>query len=158
VQAVAAAGGAIISISRRDYGVDGTLNRVVRAKRRRSPGDKFIPEGFSVEFQLKGTTVATFNEEFVAYDLNVRNYDLIVGRTPVETPLYLFLICFGPDTKDWIAVESEQLILTASAYWWKQTAAPTENVTTVRLQIPVVNKLTAGAIEDMLVASKNRFV
>src|SRR2546428_11666428 len=104
VQAVAAAAGATIAITR-DYGVDGTLNPVVRARRSGSPGHKFIPDGFLIQFQLKGTTVATVKDQHVVYDLDARNYDLIVERARVATPLYLFLICFGPDTKDWIAVE-----------------------------------------------------
>jgi Domain of unknown function (DUF4365) len=157
IQAVAAAGGATIAISRRDYGVDGTLNPVVRVRRSGSLGDKFIPEGFSVEFQLKGTTGATVGRDYVAYDLNVRNYDLIVGRSPMATALYLFLVCFGPDMNDWIAMEQEQLILRASAYWWTQSAASTENTSTARVHIPVGNRLTSRSVEDMLEASKNRF-
>src|SRR5215211_7931808 len=153
VQVVAAAGGATIAVSRRDYGVDGTLNEIVRAKRRESPEYKFVPEGFAVEFQLKGTTGAAISNEHVSYDLNVRNYDLIVGRSPMATPLYLFLVCFGPDVDDWIAVERDQLILRASAYWWTQSAVPTENVSTVRVQILLVNRLTSAAIGDMFEAS-----
>jgi len=157
VQAVAAAGAATIAISRRDYGVDGALNQVVRVRRSRSSAYKFVPSGFSVEFQLKGTTLATISDEHVAYDLNARNYDLIVGRSPLATPLYLFLVCFGSDAADWIAVEREQLILRASAYWWTQSAALMDSASSVRVRIPVVNRLTSAAIEDMLEASKNRF-
>jgi Domain of unknown function (DUF4365) len=156
VQAIVAASGATMTVNRRDYGVDGTLNQIVRAGRSGSPGFKFVPDGFSVEFQIKGTTVAIMGGQHVAYDLNVRNYDLIVGRSPLATPLYLFLVCFGPDAADWIAVETRQLILRASAYWWAQSAAPTDNISTVRIQIPVANRLTSRAIEDMFEASKNR--
>jgi hypothetical protein len=85
VQAIAAAGGAVISIGRRDYGVDGTVDRIVQAKRSTSPGHKFVPEGFAVEFQLKGTTVATVGLDHVGYDLDVRNYNLIVERSRVAT-------------------------------------------------------------------------
>ena len=157
VQAVASAGGAVIAIGRRDYGVDGTMDRVVQTKRSTSPGRKFIPKGFAVEFQLKGTTLASVGAEHVVYDLDVRNYDLIVGRSRVATPLYLFLICFGPKTQDWISVENERLSLRASGYWWTQSGGSTENTSTVRIQIPVANRLTSRAIEDMLIASKNRF-
>ena len=157
VQAVAAAAGATIAVSRLDYGVVGTLNRVVRVKKDSSRGDKFIPEGFSVEFQLKGTTVTTIQRDYVLYDLNVRNYDLIVGRSAVATPLYLFLVCFDSEAENWIAIQKKELILRASAYWWKQSAVPTGNLSTVRIEIPVACRLTSNAIEEMLEASRNRF-
>jgi hypothetical protein len=156
VQIVAAMGGATISVSRRDYGVDGTLNRIVRAGRSRGPGDKFVPDGFSVEFQLKGTSAAMPDADFLPYDLNARNYDLIVGRSPIATPLYLFVVCFGSNASDWVAVERSQLILGASAFWWMQTTAPTDNASTVRIRIPVTNRLTGIAIDSMLEASRNR--
>jgi hypothetical protein len=156
VQAVAAVAGATIAVGR-DYGVDGTLNHIVRAKKDGAEGYKFIPDGFSVEYQLKGTTTAAVREDYVEYDLNARAYDLIVGRSPVATPLYLFLVCFGPDAEHWIGIQPEQLILRASAYWWKPSAAPTRNISTVRIAIPVMGRLTSDAIADMLEASKARF-
>jgi hypothetical protein len=157
VQIAAATAGATIAVSRLEYGVDGTLSHVVKAKKRTSRGDKFIPDGFSVDFQLKGTTVATIQRDHVAYDLNTRNYDLIVERSVVATPLYLFLVCFGAEMENWIAVKSDELILRASAYWWKESGAHTKNVSRVRINIPVANRLTSPAIEDMLEASRNRF-
>jgi hypothetical protein len=157
LQVVAATAGATIAVSRLDYGVDGTLSNVVRASRTRSPGYKFIPEGFPVDFQLKGTTVAAIQSQLVQYDLSSRNYDLIVRRSAVATPLYLFLVCFDSDAESWIAVRDEELILKASAYWWKQSGAMTKNASTVRIEIPTANRLTSRAIEDMLAASKSRF-
>jgi hypothetical protein len=157
VQVVAAAAGATIAVSRVDYGVDGTLSHVVRAGRTGSPGYRYIPEGFPIDFQLKGTTVATIQMDLVRYDLNARNYDLIVRRPAVATPLYLFLVCFGPEAEDWISVRDDELILSASAYWWKQSGSPTRNASTVRIDIPLASRLTSRAIEDMLASSRNRF-
>lgn len=157
VQAIAAVAGATMAASRLDYGVDGALNHIVRAKSSRSVGNIFVPEGFSVEFQLKGASTAGAGAEFIAYDLSVRSYDLIATRDPMATPLYLFLVCFGPDTADWFAVSERELILRATAFWWRQPAAPTENVSTVRVRVPTANRLTPDAIADMLKASRNRF-
>src|ERR1700687_1343290 len=88
IQAVAATGGATLSVTRRDYGVDGTLNHILKVK------DQFLPSGFPIEFQLKGTTVAKIGDAHVQFDLKVRNYDLVVTREPWAAPLYLFLVCF----------------------------------------------------------------
>lgn len=157
VQVVAAAAGATIAVSRLDYGVDGTISHIVKAKRKTSSGDKFIPQGFPVDFQLKGTTVAAVRTDHVVYDLNTRNYDLIVGRPAAATPLYLFLVHFHGRMENWIAIENEELILRASAYWWKQPGTPSGNRSKVRINIPIADRLTSQAIEEMLEASKNRF-
>jgi hypothetical protein len=150
VQAIAAAGSATIAVSR-DYGVDGTLKHIVKVK------DRFIESGFPVEFQLKGTASAAFDNAYVNCDLKVRNYDLVVTRAPFATPIYLFLVCFGPDADSWMRQERDQLVLRARGFWWSQTGAPTDNSSTVRIRIPISNRLTSSAIEDMLVSSKERF-
>ena len=157
VQAVAAAAGMTIAVSWQDYGVDGSLSHIVRARKQRARGDKFIPEGFAVEFQLKGTTVATLRNDHILYDLNARNYDLIAGRSPFGTPLYLFLVCFDSEMENWMAIERERLILRASAYWWKRTSPPTINSSKVRIRISVLSRLTSEAVREMLQLSKQRF-
>jgi hypothetical protein len=156
VQAVAAAAGATIAVGR-DYGVDGALNLIVRAQRTKSSGYKYIPEGFSVEYQLKGTTRAFARDDHIQYDLDAKNYDQIVGRGRDATPLYLFLVCFGDDAERWLQLKPEHLVLNASAYWWKQAAKPTDNASTVRIEIPVVSRLTSVAIKEMLEAARTRF-
>jgi hypothetical protein len=96
VQAVAAVAGATIAVSRKDYGVDGTLKHIVKAA-----GDKFIESGYPVDFQLKGTTTATQNNSKITYDLKVRNYNLIAERELLASPYYLFLVCFSANAQDW---------------------------------------------------------
>ena len=151
VQAVAAVAGATIAVSRQDYGVDGTLKHIVKV-----PGGRFVESGFPVDFQLKGTTVASVREELVRYDLKVRNYDLIVSRSPMGTPYYLSLVCFN-STADWFALSPSELILRASAFWWTEAGPRTSNSATARIDIPIKNRLTSDAIEDMLRVSKERF-
>jgi hypothetical protein len=154
VQAVAAVAGATIAVSR-DYGVDGTLSQIEPL--RTAEGTQFIPSGFPVDFQLKGTTVAVTREDRVQYDLKVRNYDLIVGRPALGTPYYLFLVCFDGPPESWFALRPSELILKAAAFWWTETGPKTSNSTTVRIGIPSENRLTPDAIERMLGASKERF-
>jgi hypothetical protein len=110
IQAIAAAAGSTIAVSRRDFGVDGTLKHIVKE------GARFIESGFPVDFQLKGTSVANLDSDPVKYDLSVRNYDLIVTRSPAATPYYLFLVCFRSEANGWVAQESERLIMNASAF------------------------------------------
>ena len=151
IQAVAAVAGATISVSRRDYGVDGTIKCVAATDK-----DGYFETGFPVEFQLKGTSVATVVTNIVKYDLRVRNYNLIVTRKPTATPYYLFLVCFGSDPAQW-AVADTALRLNASAFWWTGSGMPSENAASVRIEIPTENRLTSEAIVNILNASEARF-
>jgi hypothetical protein len=151
IQAVAAAGGATLAVGQRDYGIDGVLHHIVKME------DQFVPSGFPIEFQLKGTTIAEISDTHVLFDLKVRNYNLVVTRKPWAAPLYLFLECFGSDLGSWIDEEDEQLVLRASAFWWLRSDVATLNRSSVRIEIPIANRLTSNAIESMLYASKERF-
>lgn len=152
VQAVAAVAGATIAVTRLDYGVDGTLKHIVR-----SPDGQFIESGFPVDFQLKGTTTAKMVDHHVHFDLKVRNHDLIVTRPQVATPYYLFLVCFGPRSHDWLAQDHDSLILRAAAYWWTSSGTATMNRSSVRIKISSANRLTGHAIEQILESSRIRF-
>jgi uncharacterized protein DUF4365 len=151
VQAVAAVAGATIAVSSRDYGVDGTLNQI--ESRRYAQETQYIPSGFPVDFQLKGTTVAPVREG-VSEGQELR---FIVEQHPLATPYYLFLVDFGNDPEMWFALRPDELILRASAFWWTNTGPKTSNSTTVRIDIPSENRLTPDAIREMLLASKERF-
>jgi Domain of unknown function (DUF4365) len=151
VQAIAAVAGATISVSRRDYGVDGTIKYVATTDK-----DGYFETGFPVEFQLKGTSVATTASKIVKYDLKARNYNLIVTRRLMATPYYLFLVCFGSDPAQW-AVVNTALTLNASAFWWTASGMPSKNAASVRIEIPMENRLTFEAIGNILNASETRF-
>jgi hypothetical protein len=156
VQVVVATAGATIALRRLDYGVYGTLSHVVQASKEGSQEYKFIPDGFVVEFQIKGTTDATVHKDFISYDLKAKNYDLIVSRPSIGTPIYLFLVCFAAEAEGCIEIQKNQLILRASAYWWKRSDAPMKGSTTVRIEIPIVSRLTPNALQYMLEVAKNR--
>ena len=89
IQAIAAAAGSTIAVSRRDYGVDGTLKHIVK------DGARFIESGFPVDFHLKATSVRLLDGDFVKYDLSVRNYDLIVTRPPAAVLSLLGMLWLG---------------------------------------------------------------
>jgi hypothetical protein len=152
VQAVAAAAGATIAVTRKDYGVDGTLKQIVRAT-----GDRFVESGFPVDFQLKGTTTAEIRGGALGYDLKVRNYDLIVERDTLAAPYYLFLVCFGKEVDRWIVQAPEELILSASAYWWTHTGERSSNSSSVRINISTAQRLNVRSLESILQAAKQRF-
>jgi Domain of unknown function (DUF4365) len=151
IQAIAAAAGSTIAVSRRDYGVDGTLKHIVK------DGARFIESGFPVDFQLKATSAPRLDGDFVKYDLSVRNYDLIVTRPPAATPYYLFLVCFGSESDSWVIEDGARLILNAWAFWWTLSGDPTDNVASIRIEIPRANRLNSDVIGRMLMASREKF-
>jgi hypothetical protein len=121
-------------------------------------GNRFIESGFPVDFQLKGTTTAAIIGSNVIYDLKVRNYDLIVERGVSATPYYLFLVSFGKNADRWIVEAPEELILSASAYWWTHTGQSSDNTSSVRIEIPVTQRLSVLSLKDILEATRKRFV
>jgi hypothetical protein len=153
LQALAALAGAVISVSRLDYGVDGTLKHIVRTE-----GGRYVESGFPVDFQLKGTTVAAKDRAGITFDLPVRNYDLIVTRRIIATPYYLFLVRFPPSVDRWAVVHPDRLTLSASAFWWTNSGDKTTNSASSRIAIPTSNRLTPATMSDMLEASQGRFV
>jgi Domain of unknown function (DUF4365) len=150
VQSVAAAAGATISGTRLDYGVDGTLKPIVKA------GNQFIESGFPVDFQLKGTTTASNDLDNIAYDLKVRNYNLLVKRGQRATPYYLFLVCFTKDAEHWLLEEPGRLVFSAAAYWWVGTSDPSDHTTTVRIKIPCGQRLGVADLKVILESAKSR--
>lgn len=153
MQAVAAMAGATIAASRHDYGIDGTLKHILKKGE-----DRFFESGFPVDFQLKGTTTAAFSGSNVIYDLKVRNHNLIVERNVSAAPYYLFLVCFGKDADRWIVEGPEQLILSATAYWWRQVGEPSRNSSSVRINIPVSQRLGVQSLGRIFQDARQRFV
>lgn len=151
VQAIAAAAGATIAVSR-DYGVDGTLKHIVN-----TDDNGYVETGYPVDFQLKGTTQAGKGSDVIKFDLKARNYNLIVARSETAIPYYLFLVCFDAQTENWMSVDAERLIVNASAFWWKQSGVRTANTSSVRIEIPIMNRLTSTVMGDMLRFSQERF-
>ena len=153
VQVVVAAAGATLTVSRRDYGVDGIVKGIRGGGR-----DGFFETGFPIEFQLKGTAVAARTANRIRHDLRARNYNLIVSRPADAIPYHLFLVCFDQVATNWAVVEPERLVLNAAAFWWRESAARTENAASVRLEIAEKNRLTPGVVRSMLEASQARFL
>jgi len=149
VQALAAVAGATIAATKLDFGVDGTLKHIVQSR-----NGYFIESGFPVDFQLKSTGKAEVKDHHVYFELEIRNYNLIVTRSEVATPYYLFLVCFHGDSPDWLAQDRDRLILRASAFWWTSSGLSLMNKKSKVIKIPLANCLTSNAIEKMLLRSR----
>lgn len=90
------------------------------------------------------------------YDLAVRNYNLIAGRDPLATPYYLFLVRFDANPDQWVVEEPERLILSASAYWWTLSGMVSNNDFSVRVRIPLSQRLEVASLGGILPSASDR--
>ena len=68
VRAVVAKAGFNIAVSEHDYGVDGLIKDVA------DRGGRYFETGFGINFQLKSSVDVVFEDGFVVYDLESKNY------------------------------------------------------------------------------------
>lgn len=146
VQAVAAKAGVNFSTRVHDYEVDGTFHpiRIVNSRR--------VEAGFPLDFQLKASKNWTINEEHIVYDLEVKTYnDLILRRsTSGATPCILILLCLPENSREWLEISEEQLLLRRCCYWHYLVGNLTENIETIRVRIPSAQRLTSESLLSLL--------
>ena len=144
VQAVAAQVGVGFTVPGDDYGVDVTLRLIGRQ------GDGRRDAGVTLDLQLKSTTRALVDDESVAFDLDVKNYDDL--RDPeVRCPRLLVLLVQPQEEGRWLTQSEEELTVRHCAYWISlRGRGPTENQRTVRVRIPRANVFTVEGLRALL--------
>lgn len=131
VRAVVAKAGFNIAVSEHDYGVDGLIKDVA------DRGGRYFETGFGINFQLKSSVDVVFEDGFVVYDLESKNYnDLVYETTMLPNILVLFVL--PHDEQLWLNVDREHLSIRHCA-WWGSLAglAPTQNSESKRIRIPI---------------------
>lgn len=146
--AIAAIAGVNISSFEYDYGVDTAFRKVIVYNGRR------VVSGIQVDCQLKSTVDWEIRNNFVIYDLEVKNYNDLVTRyiTSPNIPLYLILLCLPRDKENWCCLTIDELILKKCCYWYRVSEEDTysSNKDTVRVKIPLNNMLRPNTINSML--------
>ena len=89
-------------ISVDDHKIDGTIQSYSNGVNR-------------VDFQLKATTDFTVRDGSIAYDLEVRTYNLLVEQEGI--PAVLILYVMPKDSDQWLEQSEEQMHLRNAAYW-----------------------------------------
>lgn len=113
--------------------------------------------GISTDWQLKGTSSPEYSADgsTLYFDLDVRTYNLFVGAR--NSTGYLGVVVVPKDDADWAAVSERELSLRYCGYWQKVTGmAPTNNMATVRIHLPLHQKLTVTGIKEIMWAERNR--
>ena len=110
VRAIAARAGMVCGTTEGDYGFDMFIRSV------QTDGHRYHDDGAQLDLQLKSTIQAEIRETEVAYDLEVRAYDLL--RQPrVARRRILVLLALPEDEGDGWCQSEDELILRHCAYW-----------------------------------------
>jgi hypothetical protein len=109
-----------------------------------------------IAVQLKSTeNWQVENNNFIKYDLPIKNYNQLRLNNSL-VPQYLVLFTLPPQTSHWVTYKFEYtehkhvVEIRHMAYYFSLKGEPeTENTTTIRVQIPINNKLTAEVLTDL---------
>jgi hypothetical protein len=143
VRAIAGRAGVLCAEPRQDYGLDLFLRGVVSGEHRH------LDSGFQIDLQLKSTTRAEVRETQVAYDLEIRAYEMLRRATPI--PSLLVLLVLPEDEIAWLTQTEEQLSLRTCAYWLSLRDAPsTTNEATIRVLLPRLNVFSVKAVQLLM--------
>jgi len=111
--------------------------------------------GITVDIQLKATSVPDMDEEFLRFDLDVKTYNKL--RTDRSSPGYLLVAVLPPQRTSWLGIRKDHIRLNRAAYYLEITGMPgTGNSATIRLNIPLSNKLTEAALKSIMAEARRR--
>lgn len=129
-----------------DYGFDGTF-RSIRAR-----GSRRVTQGLAVDFQLKASVNCLIEPDFIAYDLDVKNYNDLIERKLSNSgiPCVLLLKTLPTDQNMWLTGTEESLILGGSCYWAYLDGEISSNSKTVRIRIPREQLFLPASLQWML--------
>ena len=146
VQAVCGMAGYSYAKDSKDYGMDITVNDVIKRK----DGSVF-PSGHRVDIQAKATTDdASSDEPILKYRIKNKNYNDLRFDDP-GTPRILVILFLPKERSSWIDQSVDRLIMKKCAYWVSLkgcSEVKKEGLTTV--EIPRENIFSAEQLKSMM--------
>ena len=133
-----------------DYGVDGHFTPVTIRNGRR------VNSGFPLDFQAKATINWEEKDGLIRYDLEAKTYNDIASRTTAESTLILILLCLPKSPTEWHQAEESATTMQRCCYWHSFSGPTTSNTNSQRIFIPAGNRLTPGALRDLVERERNR--
>ena len=102
-----------------------------------------------VDYQLKATTVYSIRNDAIVYDLDVKNYNLLIEEEGSPSVLILFIM--PNDPQQWLAQSDEELSLRKCAYWVSLMGEPISgNTSTQRVEVPLAQRFGPDTLFHML--------
>lgn len=130
-----------------DYGVD-LYAAKVEALVDDTGKIEWIPTGHFLNMQLKAScerVVSSTVPDHFGYQLPVRAYNQLARwwASDPATPFYLIVFLLPDDPAEWLKVTPLELALRKSAYWYRTEpgAVPTQNTSTITIQVSHVNRV-----------------
>ncbi len=103
-----------------------------------------------IEFQLKCTSQDLVDGDVIKFSLPRKNYDDLRGDD-FASPRYLAVLLVPVNTNEWIAHNAEHIALYNNCYWLSlRNAAPTENIVSITVEVPLAQRLTSEILRDMM--------
>ncbi len=144
VRAVIAKAGFNFGKTEFDYGIDGTIKDVINRNGR------YVDSCFGINFQLKSSCDVNFENGYVVYDLESKNYNDLVAESSM-LPNILILFVLPPNSDEWLEVTPDQLIMKKCAWWCSlEGQAPTTNQASKRIVIPDCQIFSPNALIDLM--------
>lgn len=144
VRAVVAKAGFNFGKTEFDYGIDGTIKEVINRSGR------YVDSGFGINFQLKSSCNVIFDNGYVVYDLESKNYNDLVTESSM-LPNILILFSLPSNSDEWLEVASDRLIMKKCAWWCSlEGQKPTTNQARKRISIPDCQIFSPDALIDLM--------
>jgi hypothetical protein len=124
----------------------------------RSPDDDSIDWTLScrlsrrpkLDIQMKTWIGDDGKGEVIRYPLRRKNYDDLI-LTEVLAPRLLVLVALPREMHDWLSISPDRLVLRRCGFWLSLVGLPpTDNETTVTVEIPRTNLLSVEALQAIM--------
>ena len=103
-----------------------------------------------MEFQAKATSQDSLRDSHLSFHLPVNNYEDLRVDEPIN-PRILIVLLMPKDESQWLCHTREELCLRYCAYWKSlEGKPPTQNTTTIAVQIPVCNIFNSGQLSELM--------
>ena len=110
----------------------------------------FTP-GFSIEVQVKASTLWEDDGSHIKYNFRVKNYnEMIASLASGSQPVFLILYCMPKSESEWVLIDEDMLILQKCCYYFIANPSDlSENTSGVSIRIPKDNILNQTGIQNL---------
>jgi hypothetical protein len=106
-----------------------------------------------LDVQVKSTEssdIIDIGNNYIKYDLKVINYNQLIDKGRILTPIILILVLVPKKIDDWVIVDdiNKKTVVQKCAYWISLKGQnPTTNKNNIRIKIPLTNILTPDSLK-----------
>ena len=139
----AKAGAQYLSADGTEYGTDAIIQKIALL-----PNGSYTNTGWSFNCQIKSTVEWIEAPEHIIYDMQADAFNKLVCWE--GTPCILVLFRLPKNENDWIKLDEYSLELKNCCYWAYLKGSPTNNTSSIRVEIPRNQLFTPEAVNDLL--------